>query len=108
MIDNVLSKISDFFVTQFQNFKLRNRKGVEWVGKEGLICMETSALLTIFLMLFCPVIWASLISLVLVFGKSVVDKSRGSEYESHDLICSIIGVVCGVILGAVHTAIVLL
>jgi len=108
MIDNLLSKISSFLVREFEKAKATNKLGREWVGKEGLICMETSALLTIFLMLFCPVIWATVISLVCVFGKSVIDKSRGSEYESHDLICSMVGVVFGAILGAAHAAVVLL
>lgn len=108
MIDRLLEKISRFFSRSIQRIKERNRRGIEWVGVDGLASMETSALLVIFLMLFCPVIWAMVISFLLVVGKSILDKSRGKEDEAHDLICCIIGVIFGTILGTVHAAVILL
>lgn len=108
MIDRLLEKFSSFISKSIERIIERNKRGIEWVGLDGLASMETSALFVIFLMLFCPVIWAMVISFVLVVGKSILDKSRGQEDEFHDFLCCLIGIACGTILGTVHAAVVLL
>ena len=108
MIDKFLEKISSFFSKFWASCKERNRRGLEWIGMDGLVCMETSALLVIFFMLFCPVVWAMTISFLLVTGKSVLDDRRGKDDEFHDLVCCVLGVIFGVILGMVHAAVVVL
>lgn len=88
----------------WNKLKEQNQRGIQWVGTDGLINMETSALLTIFLMIFLPVVWAMIISFMAVMTKCIVDKRRGHENEKHDFICASIGVIIGAILGPAHGA----
>lgn len=106
-MNKIFSKICQFFRNTFSSTLDRNRRGIEWVGKDGLITMETSALLVIFFMIFFQPLFAMAISFLLVLGKCLLDKKRGSEHEKHDFICSLIGVVGGVILGAANLSLVL-
>lgn len=108
MLDKLLEKFSSFCKNALNRIKETNIRGMQWVGLDGLANMETSALLVIFLMLFCPVIWSMAISIILVVGKSLLDTKKGSSDEKHDLICCIVGVLLGAILGTVHAAVVLL
>lgn len=80
------------------------RSGIKWIGLDGLLNMETSALITIFLMIFFPVIWATILTFVGVMLKCILDKSRGHENEKHDFVCALIGVLVGAILGSAHVA----
>lgn len=95
-------------IKAFEFLKERTIEGKNWVGLDGLANMSTSAVLTIFLMLFFPCIWAMIFSIIIVAGKTVFDKSKGHENEKHDLICAVVGVLLGAILGTAHAAIVLL
>lgn len=72
-----------------------DKQGRKWIGIDGLLNMETSALLTIFLMIFLKPLLSVIVSFILVFAKCCFDKSRGSSHEKHDLLCSAIGVVVG-------------
>lgn len=75
-----------------------DKQGRKWIGVDGLINMETSALLTIFLMIFFKPLLSVIISFILVFAKCFFDKSRGSVNEKHDLLCAAIGVIAGCLL----------
>ena len=103
-----MSKISNFFKKQFDSLKANWKRGIEWVNVYGLANMESSALLTIFLMLFFPAVWSMVFSIIIVMVKCLNDKKKGSGHECHDFICSVIGVIAGFILGVAHAAIVLL
>lgn len=94
--------------TFFSNVKNKLIKGYEWLGIDGIVNMETSALLVMLFMVFFPVFWSSILTFLIVIGKCTIDKSRGRENEKHDFICCIIGILLGVILGAVHVAVSLL
>lgn len=72
-----------------------DKKGRKWIGVDGLINMETSALLTIFLMIFFKPILSVIVSFIFVFAKCFFDKTRGSKKEKHDLLCAAIGVIVG-------------
>ena len=82
--------------------------GYNWLGTDGIINMETSALLMIILMMFFPIFWSAIITFLIVMGKCIFDKSRGSKNEKHDFICATIGILFGVILGTVHVVVALL
>ena len=103
-----VQKVKGFFVNIWEYLKESFERGYKWIGIDGLINMETSALLVMFFLLLFPAIWASFITLVIVVGKCLFDKRRGSDKETHDFICAIIGIIGGLILGIAHTAVVLL
>ena len=75
-----------------------DKQGRKWIGIDGLLNIETSALLTIFLMIFFKPLLSVIISFILVFAKCFFDKSRGSVNEKHDLLCAAIGVIVGCLL----------
>lgn len=102
------SVVKDSLTKVFLKLKERTIEGKKWVGIDGLANMSTSAVLTIFLMLFFPCVWAMIFSIIIVTGKSALDKSKGHPNEKHDLICSVVGVLLGAILSAAHAAIILL
>lgn len=103
-----MSKFKSFVENQLVSLKNNWKRGVEWTNIYGLANMTSSALLTIFLMLFVPAIWAMVLSIALVMTKCFFDKQRGSGHECHDFICSVIGVIGGLILGVAHAAVILL
>lgn len=72
--------------------------GKKWMGADGIINLESAALITIFLKLFFPLNWAMIFTGVIGVAKSTLDKSNGHENETHDLICLFIGIVLGAIL----------
>jgi hypothetical protein len=88
------NKLSNVFVEMCNSLN----RGYMWLGTDGIINMETSALLMIIFMLFFPLTWASILTFLIVIGKCVLDKSRGRENELHDFICAIIGIIIGIIL----------
>jgi hypothetical protein len=94
--------------TFFSNVKNKLVKGYKWLGIDGIVNMETSALLVMLFMVFFPVFWAAILTFLIVIGKCTFDKSRGRENEKHDFICCIVGILLGVILGTVHIAVSLL
>ena len=103
-----MGKFSKFLKTQFERLKANGKRGIEWVNIYGLANMSVSAILTIFLMLFAPAVWSMVFSMLIVMVKCLLDKKKGSGHELHDFICSVIGVIAGVILGVAHAAVVLL
>lgn len=106
-MSKTFNKICQFFKGQFEQLKERSRRGIDWIGKDGLINMETSGLLVIFFMIFFKPLIAMGVSFLLVSSKCIFDKKRGSEHEEHDFICSLIGVIAGVILGSANLSLVL-
>ena len=83
----------------FKKMVNRNKRGIEWIGKDGLLNFESAALIVIFMMIFFPVFWSVIFSLIIVLAKSAFDKSNGSENECRDIICAASGVIIGVLLG---------
>lgn len=94
-MNNILCKLINFF----EFIKTRTQQGYKWIGVDGLLNMETSALLTILFALFIPKFYACLVTLFIMTLKSFFDKSKGRINEKHDLICSCIGIIVGFILG---------
>lgn len=107
-MSKLINKISSFFNNMFERFKSTGKDGINWIGTDGIITMETSALLVIFLMIFFNPLTSMLISFFIVSAKCLLDKTRGSDKERHDFICALVGVVAGVILGAATLSIKLL
>ena len=101
---NFLNSIKSFF----NGVKDKLIKGYNWLGADGIINMETSALSMIAFMTLLPIFWSAILTFIIVVGKCALDKSRGRENEKHDLICSVVGILFGVILGTVHAVVVLL
>lgn len=101
---NFLSGVKTFLL------KVKDKliRGYNWLGIDGVVNMETSALLVMLFMIFFPVFWAAILTFLIVIGKCTLDKSRGRENEKHDFICCIVGILLGVILGTVHVAVSLL
>lgn len=103
-----MGKFNDFWVkvkTFFSNLIERVKKGYKWVGTDGLLNFESSALLVILFMVFFPVTWASALTFIIVTLKCSIDKTKGRKGEVHDLICAIIGILTGVILASVGGAV---
>jgi len=82
----------------FKKIAINNGNGLKWVGMDGLVNMESSALLVIFLMIFLKWYFAVPITFIVVLSKSLFDKRGGSDKEFHDIICATIGIIIGVLL----------
>lgn len=85
----------------FNEIKESLIRGYKWIGTDGIINMETSALLMIVLMLFFPIFWSAFITFFSVITKCTFDKTNGHKDETHDFICAMIGVLVGLILGVI-------
>lgn len=72
--------------------------GYKWIGSDGLLNLETAALLMVVLTLIFPVIASAFITIIIMCTKCIGDSLEGRENEEHDLICSIIGLVFGIII----------
>lgn len=73
--------------------------GRKWIGYDGLLNMETFALITLFFMIFFKAYISAGISLILAIIKCYNDYKKGRSNEKHDLICTGIGIVFGCIIG---------
>lgn len=103
-----MGKFSDFLggvKNIYNNVKVKMNNGYKWLGTDGIINMETSALLVMLFMVFFPIFWSAAFTFLIVIGKCALDKSRGAENEKHDLICAVVGILIGVILGTVNCAV---
>jgi hypothetical protein len=76
-----------------------DKKGRKWIGNDGLLNMETSALLVLVLMFFLPALWSFIFGFIIVVIKCLLDKSKGHDKEMHDLICATIGLIIGTFIG---------
>lgn len=94
-----LKNIWKTILKAFSVVKEHTLKGYKWIGADGLLNLETSALITIVLMLLLPPFGAGFITFVIMCVKCIGDSLDGRENEEHDLICSIIGLVLGIIIG---------
>ena len=102
------SNIFNSIETFLKNTEKKIYNGYKWIGTDGIINMETSALLVMIFMLFFPVLWASLLTFIIVISKCVLDKSKGHKNELHDMICAVVGILLGIILGTTQIAVSLL
>lgn len=98
MLDNFWDKICKFVNKAFTSLKNNAIRGVKWAGTDGLLNMETGALLVIFLRLFLPLWWSAVVAFVGVLTKCAIDENNGHKGEVHDLVCAAVGVTIGVIL----------
>ena len=101
---NILNSIKNFVY----NLKDKCNEGYKWLGTDGLINMQTSALLVMIFMIFFPVFWSAILTFILVIGKCTYDKSRGRENEHHDFICALLGILFGIIIASSHVVAVLI
>lgn len=103
-----MSQIEQKINYVINKIKESNRRGLDWIGTDGIINAESGAILTIFLMIFLPMAWAMILSLFVILGKCWFDKKHGSKSECHDFICATIGVIIGAILGSAQSVLVIL
>ena len=89
----------EFLKKIWKNILDLDEKGKKWIGTDGLLNMETSALFVLVLMFFFPVLWAMIFGFIVVLVKCMIDKSKGHEKEVHDLICATIGLIIGTFIG---------
>lgn len=90
------------FLKKIWNFILNlDKKGKKWIGNDGLLNMETAALITLLLLCFFPIWWSMFFTLIIMLVKSFLDMSKGHEKEYHDIICASIGIIIGAIIGCV-------
>lgn len=108
MAINILSKLRSFCGNLFGIIKANTKRGIEWTGIDGLVNMETAALLVVFLRIMFPFPCCAILSFLIMLLKCVIDSKRGHGNEKHDFICAFIGVVCGVILSMAHAAVIVL
>ena len=73
--------------------------GKKWIGFDGLLNMESFALITIVFMVFAPTVLSVCISLLFALAKCYYDKKSSHTKEYHDLICAAIGIIFGCIIG---------
>lgn len=107
MGNNKFQKVLNSMKEFYSRAKAKMQKGYKWIGTDGLLTMETAAILVGVFMVFLPVFYAMIGGLVIAVAKCALDKSRGSENEKHDLVCAVVGVAGGAILGASHALLLL-
>lgn len=73
--------------------------GRKWIGYDGLLNMETFALVAILLMIFMPIFVSAAVTFLFALVKCYCDRKQGHANEKHDLICAGIGIIFGCILG---------
>ena len=105
MFKDTLTNFKNFCTKTFFMLKANMKRGMEWTGNDGLINMESAALLVLFLRIFFPFPCCAILSFLLMAIKCIIDSKKGHIDEKHDMICAVIGVVCGVILAMAHAAV---
>lgn len=63
---------------------------------DGLLHLETSAILCVVFASFLPWWGAAIATLAIGFGKELYDKERGGVASWHDIIFDVIGIALGV------------
>jgi len=69
-----------------------------WIKTDGLLHLETSALITIALSLFLPWWVAAVIAFLIGVVKELYDKEHGGVASWHDIGCDAAGVLIGLFL----------
>ena len=69
-----------------------------WVRRDGLLHIESCALLVIVLSLGVHVWLAAVLGLLVGIGKEVWDKYKGGVPSWHDVFCDCIGVALGAVI----------
>ena len=73
-------------------------RGARWFGYDGLVNLETAAILYLFMVLFMSVPMAGLVTMCVALVKCAYDSNHGHVDEMHDMLCAGIGIVVGIIL----------
>lgn len=86
-------------ITFSQKLNELDATGRKWIGYDGLLNMETFALVAIFFMIFMPTAISAGVTFLLALAKCYCDKKKSHVNEKHDLICAGIGIIFGCIIG---------
>lgn len=70
----------------------------QWIRIDGLLHIETSALMVVAMSIVMPIWLAAVITMAVGILKEGYDKSHGGTPEMHDIWCDTIGMCLGVIL----------
>jgi len=70
----------------------------DWIKTDGLLHLETSALIAIAISLIFPWAIAGGITLLIGIGKELWDKEHGRVASWHDIVCDIGGIAIGLFL----------
>jgi len=71
---------------------------LKWIRQDGLLHIETSALLVVAISVLLPVWLSIVISFIFGIGKELWDKYYGGVPSWHDVICDIIGLAVGTLI----------
>lgn len=73
-----------------------------WIKSDGLLHIETSAILCVALTAFMPWWGASAATLAIGVGKELWDKYHDGAATWHDIICDVLGILLGLALTLIH------
>ena len=73
-------------------------RGLKWIGYDGLLNIESFALLIIVLIIFLEYHLAIIFASFVAGLKSFIDYKNGHKNEKHDLICAGLGIIIGFII----------
>lgn len=90
-----MSKLYTHYTNALEKVKESYSRGKKWIGYDGLLNMETFALILMILMVFLQIKCAIIITSLLALFKTYVDVKNGHKNEKHDLICSSLGIIFG-------------
>ena len=96
MSKNAIKKLVEKLNVKVNELDAAGRK---WIGYDGLLNMETFALITLFFTIFLPSLISAGCAFVIAAFKCICDKKKGRTNEKHDFICAGIGIIFGCILG---------
>lgn len=88
----------EWIISLFGKLKETFLNGKKWIGYDGLLNLESSALMVIVFFVFFHYSLAVLFAVIVAGTKCYVDYKNGHQNEKHDLICSSIGIILGFIL----------
>lgn len=71
------------------------KKLIKWIAFDGLLHIETSALIVIIISLIGPWWSGALVAAGAGLWKEWYDHFKGGKFSPHDLICDLVGIVFG-------------
>lgn len=90
-----MSNFHTLFIEAYKRVKDTYIRGKKWIGYDGLLNMETFALILMLLIVFLPIKCAIILSTILALFKTYIDVKNGHKNEAHDLICASLGIIFG-------------
>ena len=72
-----------------------------WIKRDGLLHLETCALIAVVVSLFLPWWVGGLVALATGIGKEIWDSKHDGVATWHDVVCDLIGIAVGIVISII-------